>query len=41
MKYDEASAMADKVLANPAVPDNLKKMAQDQKQRALKGKTQK
>jgi len=41
MKYDEAGAMADKVLANPNVPDNLKKMAQDQKQRALKGKTQK
>jgi len=41
MKYDEASAMADKVLATPGVPDALKKIAQDQKDRAAKGKTAK
>jgi tetratricopeptide (TPR) repeat protein len=41
MKYDDAGAMADKVLASPGLPDNLKKIAQDEKQKAVKGKTQK
>jgi tetratricopeptide (TPR) repeat protein len=40
-KYDEAAAMADKVLAIPGAADNLKKIAQDEKQRAAKGKAQK
>jgi tetratricopeptide (TPR) repeat protein len=40
-KYDEATAMADKVLATAGVPDNLKKIAQDEKLRAAKGKAQK
>ncbi len=37
-KYDEASAAADRVLAMPGAPDNLKKIAQDEKARAAKGK---
>ncbi len=41
MKYDEAGAMADKLLANPSLPDNLKKIAQDEKLKAAKGKTPK
>jgi tetratricopeptide (TPR) repeat protein len=40
-KYDEAAAMADKVLATAGAPDNIKKIAQDEKQRAAKGKAQK
>jgi len=39
-KYDEATAEADKVLAIAGVPDNLKKIAQDEKMRAAKGKAQ-
>jgi tetratricopeptide (TPR) repeat protein len=39
-RYDEASAMADRVLAAPGAPDNLKKIAQDEKARAAKGKGQ-
>jgi tetratricopeptide (TPR) repeat protein len=39
-KYDEANAMADKVLATPGAPDNLKKMAQDEKARAAKLRAQ-
>ncbi len=39
-KYDEASAMADRVLAAPGVPDNLKKIATDEKARAAKAKAQ-
>jgi hypothetical protein len=39
-KYDEASAMADKVLATPGAPDNRKKMAQDEKARAAKMRAQ-
>jgi uncharacterized protein HemY len=35
-QYDQASAMADKVLATPGVPDNFKKIATDEKQRAAK-----
>ena len=35
-QYDEATAMADKVLALPNVPDKFKKIAQDEKQRAAK-----
>jgi uncharacterized protein HemY len=38
-KYDEASALADKVIAASA-PDNLKKIAQEEKARAAKGKGQ-
>ena len=38
-KYDDATALADKVIAAGA-PDNLKKIAQDEKARAAKGKTQ-
>lgn len=38
-KYDDASALADKVIAAGA-PDNLKKIAQDEKARAAKGKGQ-
>ena len=38
-KYDEASALADKVIAASA-PDNLKKIAQEEKARATKGKGQ-
>ena len=39
-KYDDASALADKVLASPGVTDNLKKIAQDEKMRAAKSKGQ-
>ena len=39
-KYDEATAMADRVLATPGVPDNLKKIATDEKGRAAKAKAQ-
>jgi tetratricopeptide (TPR) repeat protein len=39
-KYDEATAMADRVLATPGVPDNLKKIATDEKARAAKAKAQ-
>jgi tetratricopeptide (TPR) repeat protein len=38
-KYDEATALADKLLAAPA-PDNLKKIAGEEKARAAKGKGQ-
>ena len=38
-KYDDASALADKVIAAGA-PDNLKKIAQEEKARAAKGKGQ-
>jgi hypothetical protein len=38
-KYDDATALADKVIAAGA-PDNLKKIAQDEKVRAAKGKGQ-
>jgi tetratricopeptide (TPR) repeat protein len=38
-KYDDASALADKLLAAGA-PDNLKRMAQEEKTRAAKGKGQ-
>jgi tetratricopeptide (TPR) repeat protein len=37
-KFDDGMAMADKLLATAGVPDNIKKMAQDEKQRAAKGK---
>jgi tetratricopeptide (TPR) repeat protein len=40
-KYDEATAMADRVLAMPGTPDNLKKIATDEKARAAKAKAQK
>jgi tetratricopeptide (TPR) repeat protein len=39
-KYDEASALADKLIATPGAPDNLKKIAQEEKARAAKGKGQ-
>ncbi len=39
-KYDEATAMADRVLATPGAPDNLKKIASDEKARAAKAKAQ-
>ena len=39
-KYDEATAMADRVLATPGTPDNLKKIATDEKARAAKAKAQ-
>jgi len=39
-KYDDASALADKLIATPGAPDNLKKIAQDEKARAAKGKGQ-
>ncbi len=39
-KYDEATAMADRVLATPGAPDNLKKIATDEKARAAKAKAQ-
>jgi len=38
-KYDDATALADKLIAAGA-PDNLKKIAQDEKVRAAKGKGQ-
>jgi hypothetical protein len=38
-KYDDATALADKVIAAGA-PDNLKKIAQDEKARAAKAKSQ-
>jgi tetratricopeptide (TPR) repeat protein len=38
-KYDDATALADKLIAAGA-PDNLKKIAQDEKARAAKGKGQ-
>jgi hypothetical protein len=38
-KYDDATALADKVIAAGA-PDNLKKIAQDEKARAAKAKGQ-
>ena len=34
--FDEASALADKVLAMPGAPESLRKIAQDEKQRAAK-----
>jgi len=40
-KYDEATATADRVLAIPGTPDNLKKIATDEKARAAKGKATK
>ncbi len=40
-KYDEATAMADRVLSTPGAPDNLKKIATDEKARAAKGKATK
>ncbi len=40
-KYDEATAVADKVIATPGASDNLKKIANDEKIRAAKGKGQK
>ncbi|MDP8990186.1 MAG: hypothetical protein M3N41_08940 [Acidobacteriota bacterium] len=39
-KYDEATAMADRVLAAPGAPDNLRKIATDEKARAAKAKAQ-
>jgi tetratricopeptide (TPR) repeat protein len=39
-KYDEASAAADKAIATPGIPDNVKKFAQEEKVRAAKGKGQ-
>ena len=39
-QYDQASAMADRVLATPGAPDNYKKIATEEKQRAAKGKGQ-
>ena len=39
-KYDDASALADKLIATAGAPDNLKKIAQDEKARAAKGKGQ-
>ena len=39
-KYDDAIATADRVLATPGVPDNLKKIATDEKARAAKAKAQ-
>jgi len=39
-KYDEASALADKLIATAGAPDNLKKIAQEEKARAAKGKGQ-
>jgi hypothetical protein len=39
-KYDEAIALADKVLANPGIADVFKKAAQDEKTTAAKGKGQ-
>ena len=35
-QYDQATAMADQVLALPSAPDKFKKIAQDEKQRAAK-----
>ena len=35
-RYDEASAMADKVLAMAGAPESIKKFAQEEKQRAAK-----
>jgi len=40
-KYDEATATADRVLTTPGLPDNLKKIATDEKARAAKGKATK
>lgn len=40
-KYDEATAIADKVLATAGASDNLKKIANEEKARAAKGKGQK
>ncbi len=37
-KYDEATAMADKLIAAAGAPDNLKKIAQQEKAAAAKGK---
>ena len=39
-KYDDASALADKLIATAGVPDNLKKIAGEEKARAAKGKGQ-
>ena len=39
-KYDDASALADKMIATAGAPDNLKKIAQDEKARAAKVKGQ-
>ena len=38
-KYDDANALADKLIASGA-PDNLKKIAAEEKARAAKGKGQ-
>jgi uncharacterized protein HemY len=38
-KYDEATAMADRVLAMPNAPESLKKIAQEEKQRSAKLKS--
>ena len=35
-QYDMAVSTADKVLAMPSAPDNFKKIATDEKQRAIK-----
>ena len=39
-KYDDANALADKLLATAGAPDNLKKIAAEEKARAAKGKGQ-
>jgi tetratricopeptide (TPR) repeat protein len=39
-KYDDASALADKLIATADAPDNLKKIAQQEKAAAAKGKGQ-
>lgn len=39
-KYDDAGALADKLIASASAPDNLKKIAQEEKARAAKGKGQ-
>jgi tetratricopeptide (TPR) repeat protein len=39
-KYDDATAAADRVLATPGAPDNIKKIAQEEKARAAKAKAQ-
>ena len=39
-KYDEAIALADKVIASAGAPDSIKKFAQEEKARAAKGKGQ-
>ncbi len=39
-KYDDATTLADKLITTTGVPDNLKKIAQEEKTRAAKGKGQ-